>query len=161
MKRKFFIITLILTSLTTTAFADINVRKINNDLKTEKNNTINNGIIENKITTDGAVKFPSNKDITTQSQVILPENIVDNDILINKILKLNAEIKGTALIGETLFVEVKGFNELDQEIILDESKLKYEWLTEDNEILGNQSEFKIDENMEGLEIHCNVSYEED
>ena len=85
---------------------------------------------------------------------------INEDITDKRVVKLNAEIIGDATIGSTLSLNVKGFNKSDQEVELDKSKLKYSWLTENNMILGSNSELKINESMNGTEIHCNVSYAE-
>ena len=117
------------------------------------------GISLNEYNTDSYLSTEYNA--TTSSAI--DYNVTTSNIEMDKnesseVKSLSAEIIGNATIGSTLSVNVKGFNELNQEVELDKSKLKYSWVTEDNEILGNESELKIDENMDGAEVHCNVSY---
>lgn len=155
MKRKlvtFLGATVATGALTVSAYA---VNQGGNNLETYTTDTELK--MECSITTGAAINYEEASGVEDKEN----ENINNNIIIIdNKVVKLNAEIKGEAVIGETLLIEVKGFNEGEQEIELDESKLKYEWVTEDNKVLGNESELKIDESMEGSEIHCNVYYEE-
>ncbi|MDU3597541.1 hypothetical protein [Clostridium butyricum] len=150
MKRKlvtFLGATVATGALTVSAYA---VNQGGNNLETYTTDTELN--VECSTTTGAAINYEETAGVEDEN--------INNNIIDNKVVKLNAEIKGEAAIGETLLIEVKGFNEGEQEIELDESKLKYEWVTEDNKILGNESELKIDESMEGSEIHCNVYYEE-
>lgn len=154
MKRKlvtFLGATVATGALTVSAYA---VNQGGNNLETYTTDTELK--MECSITTGAAINYEEASGVEDKEN----ENINNNIIIDNKVVKLNAEIKGEAVIGETLLIEVKGFNEGEQEIELDESKLKYEWVTEDNKVLGNESELKIDESMEGSEIHCNVYYEE-
>ncbi|WP_321994667.1 hypothetical protein [Clostridium butyricum] len=154
MKRKlvtFLGATVATGALTVSAYA---VNQGGNNLETYSTDTELK--MECSTTTGAAINYEEASGVEDKEY----ENINNNIIIDNKVVKLNAEIKGEAAIGETLLIEVKGFNEGEQEIELDESKLKYEWVTEDNKVLGNESELKIDESMEGSEIHCNVYYEE-
>lgn len=89
------------------------------------------------------------------------EDLENDDV---KVTKLEAEIVNDALIGNKIAAEVRGYNSQGSEIKLNKNNIHYKWITKDNKsndekIIGNEKYLQITDDMNNLEIHCDVSYE--
>ncbi|NFO58543.1 hypothetical protein FDB39_17170 [Clostridium botulinum] len=72
-----------------------------------------------------------------------------------KIIGLNSN--NNLNIGKITSVKVTGYNSNNEEVVLDENKLKYKWLA-DGKLVGMKKELKITGNMDEKFITCEVEY---
>ncbi|OSA97294.1 UNVERIFIED_ORG: hypothetical protein B2H98_08085 [Clostridium botulinum] len=121
--------------------------------------------IESTTTTGSAIEI---KDFLT------PEDLENENLKVTKldgeeaenleVIKLEAEIKDDALIGNKITAKVRGYNKENKEIKLNEKDINYKWIAKDKiagteKIIGTEKKLEITDDMNKLEIHCDVSYE--
>ncbi|UYZ38935.1 hypothetical protein OD350_29040 (plasmid) [Clostridium beijerinckii] len=79
----------------------------------------------------------------------------------NKVVTLETKIGGNLLVGEKIWVDkVTGYNESNEEVMLNEDYITYKWFADGNEI-GNNKELEITSNMVNKIIEIKVDYLEE
>lgn len=131
---------------------DISVVASFENIKIDKATTLVSGAISGNLIV---------KDDLGNSQLIKVNLIIEQlkaEINKNIITKLKPIMDGSVEIGQTITVNVIGYNALDEELKLDESKLTYEWLI-DGRLVGTNKELKITEEFKNNKtVTCNVNY---
>ncbi|NFL43523.1 hypothetical protein FDB61_17810 [Clostridium botulinum] len=102
---------------------------------------------------------------STTGSAIEIKDLVKHEDLENKdfkIVRLEAEIKGSVFIGNEITAKVKGYNSKNEEIELNEGSIRYKWIENDEftgeQIIGNKKKLEITEDMIDKDIYCKVDY---
>jgi hypothetical protein len=100
-----------------------------------------------------------NTEITTNT-AIMSKVTTEAAVTVNKVVNLTLGMQGDLCVGGTVsIIEIEGFDESGNKIDLDESKIKYEWVAND-EVVGTDKSLKITEALRGKNIEYSVSYDD-
>ncbi|EHI99097.1 hypothetical protein CDLVIII_2453 [Clostridium sp. DL-VIII] len=101
----------------------------------------------------------TNTEITTDAAVI-PGATTEAAVTVNKVVNLTSGMQGDLCVGGTIsIIEVQGFDANGNEVDLDEGKIKYEWIAND-EVVGTDKSLEITEALRGKKIEYSVSYDD-
>ncbi|HBJ1651983.1 hypothetical protein HYH38_16305 [Clostridium botulinum] len=97
------------------------------------------------------------KEISINLSIERLEEFKDDIVTTLKAKIIGLDSNNNLNIGKTTSVKVTGYNLNNEEVILDENKLKYEWFA-DGKLVGMKKELKITGNMDEKFITCEVEY---